>query len=45
MDDSTIIWDEVTKSYDEKIKTVPIGFYKKKVTCKMQSFYILLAFL
>ena len=45
MDDSTIIWDEVTKSYDEKIKTVPIGFYKKKVTCKMQNFYILLAFL
>ena len=45
MDDSTIICDEVIESYDEKIKTIPTNFNEKKVTCKTQSFYILLAFL
>ena len=44
MDDSTIICDEVMKTYEEK-KTVPSSFIEKNVTCKLQSFYILLAFL
>ena len=30
---------------DEEIKTIPINFNEKKVTCKTQNFYILLAFL
>ena len=38
MDDSMII-------SDEKIKTIPTNFNKKKVTCKTQSCYILLVFL
>ena len=45
MDDSTIISDEVKESYDEKIKAIPTNFNGKKVTCKAQNFYILLAFL
>ena len=45
MDDSMITCEEVIKSYDEKIKTIPINFNEKKVTCKMQSLYLLLAFL
>ena len=45
MDDSTIICDEVTELYDEEIKTIPTNFNKKKVTCKMQGFYILILFL
>ena len=45
MDDSTIICDEVIKPYDEEIKTIPIIFNEKKVTCKTQNFYVLLAFL
>ena len=40
MDDSTIICDN-----DEKIRTVSSSFNEKKVACKTQSFYILLAFL
>ena len=44
MDDSTIICDEVIKSHEEKIQTIPTNFNEKKVTCKMQNFYILLAF-
>ena len=36
--------DEVIESYDDEIKTIPTNFNKKKVTCKTQSFYILLAF-
>ena len=35
--------DEV-KSYGEN-KTIPTNFQEKKVTCKTQNFYILLAFL
>ena len=42
MDDSAIICDEVIKSYDEEIKTIPKIFNVNKVTCKIQSFYILL---
>ena len=45
MDDSTIICDEVIKSYDEETKTIPISFNEKKVTSKTQSFYLSLAFL
>ena len=45
MDDSTIICDEVMKSYDEEVKAISRNFSEKKVTCKTQKFYILLAFL
>ena len=44
MDDSAIICDEVTESYDEEIKTIPTNFYEKIITCKTQRFYILLTF-
>ena len=44
-DDSVITCDEVIKSYDEKIKTIPTNFDEKNITCKTQSFYILLTFL
>ena len=40
LDDSTIICDEVIKSYDEEI-----NFDEKKAICKTHNFYILLAFL
>ena len=43
MDDSTIICDEVMKSYDEEIKAILTNFNEKKVTCKTQFFYILFA--
>ena len=36
---------EVRESYDEVTKTIPTNFNEKKVTCKTQSFYILLTFL
>ena len=42
MDDSAITCDEITESNDEETKT---NFNEKKATCKMQNFYILLAFL
>ena len=45
MDDLAIICDEVITWYDEEIKTIPTNFNEKNVTCKTQSFYILLAFL
>ena len=45
MDNSSIICDEVIELYDEEIKTIPTNFNEKKVTCKMQNLYILLAFL
>ena len=45
MDDSTIICDEVIKSLDEEIKTIPTNFNETNVTCKAQNFYILLVFL
>ena len=43
MDD--IICDEVIKSYDEEIRTIPTNFNEKNIICKTQSFYILLVFL
>ena len=45
MDDLTIICDEVIESCNEKIKAISLNFNEKEVTCKTQSFYILLAFL
>ena len=45
MDNSSIICDEVIELYDEEIKTIPTNFNEKKVTCKMQNFYMLIAFL
>ena len=43
-DDSVITCAEVIKSYDEEIKTSPTNFDEKNITCKTQSFYILLTF-
>ena len=45
MDDSTIICDEVTNSYEEEIKTIHTNFNEKIVTFKTQFFIALLAFL
>ena len=45
IDDSAIICDEVIDADDGETKTIPINFNEKKVTCKTQNFYILLAFL
>ena len=52
MDDSAIIYDEaidadakLSPKDDDETKTTPTTFNEKKVTCKTQSFYILLAFL
>ena len=45
MDDSAIPCDEVIESYDEEAKTISTNFNEKETTCKMQNFYILLAFL
>ena len=45
MDDSVITCDEVIESYNIEIKTIPTNFIEKNITCKTQSFYILLTFL
>ena len=45
MDGSAITCDEVIELHDKETKTVPKNFNEKKATCKMQNFYILLAFL
>ena len=45
MDDSAITCDAVIESYDKETKTIPTNFHEKKAFCKMQNFYILLAFL
>ena len=45
MNNSAIMCDEIIESYDEEIKTVSTTFNEKKAICKMQNFYILLAFL
>ena len=52
MNDSAIICDEVIdadaklspEDSDDETKTIPTIFNEKKVTCKTQNFYILLAF-
>ena len=40
MDDSVITYEEIIESHNEET-----NFNEKKATCKMQNFYILLAFL
>ena len=39
---TVITCDEVIESQDEEIKTIPKTFNEKNITCKTQSFYILL---
>ena len=41
MDDSAFMCDEII----EETKTVPTNFNEKNISCKIQNFYILLAFL
>ena len=38
------IIDAEAKSNDEETKTIPTNFNEKNITCKIQNFYILLAF-
>ena len=45
MDDSAIMCDKFLGSYNKETKTIPISFNGNKTICKMQNFYILLAFL
>ena len=45
MKDSSIICDEVIEPYKEEIKIIPTNFNEKKVTCKIQIFCILVAFI
>ena len=49
IDNSVITFDETidaeAKLNNEETKTVPANFNEKKLTCKSQTFYILLAFL
>ena len=45
MKNSAIMCDEVIESYNQEIKNIPTNFNEKKATCKMQNFYLLLAFL
>ena len=45
MDHSVIISDEVTKLFDEEIKTIPTSFNENNITCKTGGFYILVTFL
>ena len=45
IDDSVITCDEVIESCDEETKTIPKNLNEKNVTCKTQSFYILLNYL
>ena len=42
---STIICHQVIDRYNKEVKTIPTNFHEKKVTCKTQNFYSLLAFL
>ena len=44
-DNSVIMFGEIVGSYDKEIKTIATNFNEKKATCKIQNFYILLAFL
>ena len=45
IDDLMITCDEVIESCDEETKTIPKNLNEKNVTCKTQSFYILLNYL
>ena len=44
MNDSVITCDEIIESYNKETKADPPDFNAKKVVCKSQNFYILLAF-
>ena len=45
IDDSIITCQEAIKSNEGEVETIPTNFKENKVTCKTQSFYILLALL
>ena len=45
MNDSVITCDKIIKSYDEETKNIPTTFNVRKASCKIQNFYILVAFL
>ena len=45
MDDSAITCDEIIESYEQETRTIPTNFREKKASCKIQNFYIMLAFL
>ena len=45
MDDSAIMCNEVIEPYNKQTKTIPTNFNEKEAICKIQNFYILLAFL
>ena len=45
MDNSAVMCDEVLESYYEEIKIVQTNFNEKNISCKTQSFHILLEFL
>ena len=44
MDDLAITCDELRESYSKETKTILTSFNEKKAICRMQNFYILLAF-
>ena len=45
MDDSAIMCGGVIELYNKETKTISTNFNEKKVICKRQNFYILVAFL
>ena len=45
MDDSMTTCDEVIKSHEEELKTIPSNFNEKKATCTTQFFFILCVFI
>ena len=45
MCDKIIDSNSEAKSNKEETKTIPTSFSEKNITCKIQNFYILLAFL
>ena len=44
IDDSALLCDEIIESNNEETKTITTNFNEKKAICKIQNFYILLAF-
>ena len=44
IDDSTIIFAEITEPFNKITKTIPTNFIDKKSTCQTQRFYVSLAF-
>ena len=45
MGDSAITCDKAIESYNEETKVIPTNFNGKNITCKIEIFYILPAFL